>query len=131
SQMRLNAFFVKPTISGSTSTVNAAAGETGQIPNSGSDSSGSSDAVKAEKKPLSDYEQEFPPFFLQSHVTLAPPHRFERDLPSINFAREKLDSIFKKDTSSEQDGPALKYCPSELFDVLPYKRRQGKASALP
>ncbi|KKZ68865.1 hypothetical protein EMCG_00036 [[Emmonsia] crescens] len=89
---------------------------------------------REEKKKAKDEErmkkekvrQEFPPFFLQSHVKLAPPHRFERDINSLKYAREKLDSVFKKNRSSEEEGPVLKFRPSELFDMLPYRRRQGK-----
>lgn len=124
--MRLNAFFARPTISTSALTVNATGGKTGENYNLVHGSSGGSEAVKAEKKPLSDYEQEFPPFFLQSHVKLAPPHRFVRDINSLKYAREKLDSVFKKDRSSEEEGPVLKFRPSELFDMLPYRRRQGE-----
>ncbi|PGH07352.1 hypothetical protein GX51_01896 [Blastomyces parvus] len=123
SQMRLNAFFAKPTTSNSTSTAKAVGGGN-SIPVN--ESSGGPAATKSEPKPLSDYEQEFPPFFLQSHVKLAPPHRFERDVDSLKHACEKLDSLFKKATSSEEEIPAMSFRPSELFDMLPYRRRQGK-----
>ncbi|OJD23647.1 hypothetical protein ACJ73_04999 [Blastomyces percursus] len=123
SQMRLNAFFAKPTASNSTSTIDAVEGGNSASVN---DSSGGSAATKSEQKPFSDYEQEFPPFFLQSHVKLAPPHRFERDADSLKYACEKLDSFFKKATSSEEEAPAMKFRPSELFDMLPYRRRQGR-----
>ncbi|KLJ09513.1 hypothetical protein EMPG_15070 [Blastomyces silverae] len=123
SQMRLNAFFAKPTTSNSTSTVNAAEGGNSTSVN---DSSGGSAATKSEQKPLSDYEQEFPPFFLRSHVKLAPPHRFERDADSLKYACKKLDSLFKNVTSSEEEAPAMTFRPSELFDMLPYRRQQGK-----
>ncbi|KAL2371959.1 hypothetical protein RJ035_006308 [Blastomyces gilchristii] len=62
----------------------------------------------------------------KSHVKLAPPHRFERDTDSLKFACEKLDSLFKRVTSSEEEAPAMTFRPSELFNMLPYKRRQGK-----
>ncbi|EQL33381.1 hypothetical protein, variant [Blastomyces dermatitidis ATCC 26199] len=123
SQMRLNAFFAKPTTPNSASTANAIDGRN-SIPVN--DSSGASAATKSEQNLLSDYEQEFPPFFLQSHVKLAPPHRFERDTDSLKFACEKLDSLFKRVTSSEEEAPAMTFRPSELFNMLPYKRRQGK-----
>ncbi|EEH05418.1 conserved hypothetical protein [Histoplasma capsulatum G186AR] len=128
SQMRLNAFFAKPTTSNSTSAVNVAGGMTGGNSNSVCSSDSGSETLKAETKPSSDYEQEFPLFFLQSHVKLAPPHRFERDINALKYVCEKLDSLFKKEETSEAQAPPEKLCPSELFDVLPYRRRQGKAT---
>ncbi|PGH12993.1 hypothetical protein AJ79_03966 [Helicocarpus griseus UAMH5409] len=127
SQMRLNAFFAKPAAP-NPATAGLPGGKTEESSKLENDSGGRSETAKTEKKPPSDYEQAFPPFFLQSHVKLAPPHRFERDAKSLKHAQDNLDTILQKSGSSESEGEqaAVKFCPSELFDMLPYKRRQGK-----
>ncbi|EEH42682.1 uncharacterized protein PADG_07502 [Paracoccidioides brasiliensis Pb18] len=132
SQMRLNAFFVKPATPSSATAGNTSCGKTmGNYNVQGP--TGGPETAKAEKKPLSDYEQEFPPFFLQSHVNLAPLHRFDRDYDSMKHACETIDAAFKNNRLSEEEEetPALKYCPSEIFNMIPYKRRQGRQNYPP
>lgn len=50
------------------------------------------------KKPqISDYEHLFPPFFLQSHTTLAPYNQFPRDELALAYGRTKIDECLASD----------------------------------
>ncbi|KAK2798100.1 hypothetical protein FQN51_007919 [Onygenales sp. PD_10] len=127
SQMRLNAFFAKPTTLSSAATPvppNAATSSSANSNPSG-DATGNPDSIQEEKKSLSDYERSFPPFFLQSHVTLAPSHRFERDADSLKHVKEKVDAVLNKDETS-RESQTLAFRPAELFNMMPYKRRMGR-----
>lgn len=114
-QMKLNSFFVKPKVSSEQSS-------SGTV--EGSPKKPSGDGVPARlsdrTRELSDYEREFPDFFLHPNTTLAPPHRFERDATALAHLREKLDSLLRSG-SVEQ----LTFRPSEVFKLMPYKRRRG------
>ncbi|PGH27181.1 hypothetical protein AJ80_01138 [Polytolypa hystricis UAMH7299] len=132
SQMRLNAFFAKPATSSSTNNTSSATARNATPDCDGKDGSNSpsgENASPAKKSLLSDYEREFPPFFLQSHVTLAPQHRFERDSDSLKHMREKIDAAFKTEPTETSSPPERRFRPSELFRIMPYKRRQGKPTA--
>ena len=48
-------------------------------------------SVTPQKARLSDYERQFPPFFLQSHTRLAPYSRFSRDVKGLAYAQKKID----------------------------------------
>ncbi|KAK2811480.1 hypothetical protein FQN50_002103 [Emmonsiellopsis sp. PD_5] len=132
SQMRLNAFFTKPTTPSSAATPvpSNAATSTSANSNPSSDAAGNTDSIQEEKKSLSDYERSFPPFFLQSHVTLAPSHRFERDADSLKHVKEKVDALLNKDDSS-RESQTLAFRPAELFNMMPYKRRMGRPKVPP
>lgn len=124
SQMRLNAFFAKPAAqsagpsSAASPKKNASAGD-----DAGSNVSSSHDSSKATT--ASDYQREFPDFFLQSYTKLAPMHRFQRDSEALRHVREKVDSCLKLEDRSLHQEPAI-FRPSELFHMMPYKRRRGK-----
>ncbi|KAI5281518.1 hypothetical protein KEM54_003236 [Ascosphaera aggregata] len=103
--MRLNAFFAKPkaiTVSDEKEKSKTAPGE-GIRP-------------AEEVRPPTDYELEFRPFFLQSHTSLPPIHRFQRDEQSINQAQETLDSALRK-------GPSSSHKPSKILKMKPQSRR--------
>ncbi|BDD58703.1 hypothetical protein MPDQ_004531 [Monascus purpureus] len=124
--MRLNSFFAKPTAaqaegSGSSSNFMAISpkkGSSGDRSNAGVSSSDGTSAV-------SDYQREFPDFFLQSHTKIAPTHRFQRDSEALRHVCEKVDAYLK---SGQSDSPKeqLVFRPSALFHIMPYKRRCGK-----
>ncbi|EZF29592.1 hypothetical protein H101_06742 [Trichophyton interdigitale H6] len=120
SQMKLNAFFTKPKAAPITTTgneANSARTTTNLAP----------DLANKASKPASDFELEFPPFFIQSHVKLAPNHRFERDSSALSHACEKLDSLRKSDFGlANDDIPLQQYNPAELFQMISYRRRQGE-----
>ncbi|KAL4972076.1 chromatin assembly factor 1 subunit A-domain-containing protein [Aspergillus desertorum] len=113
-QMKLNSFFAKPKVP--TEQSSSTAGGSPKKPSGDGFPAGSSDKARE----VSDYKREFPDFFLHPNTTLAPPHRFERDGEALAHLREKLDSFFRN-RSAEQ----LTFRPSELFKLMPYKRRRG------
>ncbi|KAK2865210.1 hypothetical protein FQN49_003799 [Arthroderma sp. PD_2] len=120
SQMKLNAFFTKPKSVSSPSK----AAELGGTAAGTTLNSASKTGEKA-ANPASDFELEFPPFFVQSHIKLAPSHRFERDTSSLSHAREKLDKICQSHFGLENSVSPQQYNPTDLFQVIPYKRQQG------
>ncbi|KAL6237612.1 chromatin assembly factor 1 subunit A-domain-containing protein [Aspergillus navahoensis] len=113
-QMKLNSFFAKPKVP--TEQSFSAAGGSPKKPSGDGASVDSSD--KAHE--VSEYKREFPDFFLHPNTTLAPLHRFARDADALANLREKLDS-FLNTGSAEQ----LTFRPSELFRLIPYRRRCG------
>lgn len=48
-------------------------------------------SVTPQTAQLSDYERQFPPFFLQSHTMLAPYSRFSRDEKCLKYTQKKID----------------------------------------
>ncbi|CAG8284303.1 unnamed protein product [Penicillium olsonii] len=119
SQTKLN-FFTKPTFP-SASDAQAAA-----VPSSPIKSS----IVEAPKTSpggsKSDYEREFPPFFLKSHTLVAPAHRFERDPQALAHVRQIIDSSMSKDPADE----VLPFRPSELFQFIPFHRSRGESTPM-
>ncbi|KAL5047410.1 hypothetical protein BDW71DRAFT_42890 [Aspergillus fruticulosus] len=113
-QMKLNSFFAKPKVP--TEQSSSAVGGSPKKPSGDGVSVDSSDKARE----VSEYKREFPDFFLHPNTTLAPPHRFERDAEALAHLREKLDSFINAG-SAEQ----LIFRPSELFRLMPYKRRRG------
>ena len=71
---------------------------------------------------MSDYRKEFPDFFLQSYTTMAPLHRFQRDADALEHVRDKVDSYL---SSNGQDHLPT-FSASDLFHMMPFKRRRGK-----
>ncbi|KAL2845219.1 chromatin assembly factor 1 subunit A-domain-containing protein [Aspergillus pseudoustus] len=117
-QTKLNSFFAKP---------KTAASQSAQPPSrpSVSPKKPSDDRILVDTSGStsggSDYKRAFPDFFLQRHTSLAPPHRFARDAKAVSHLENKVDSYLK---SAESADP-LVFRPSELFKLIPYKRRRG------
>jgi chromatin assembly factor 1 subunit A len=118
-QTKLNSFFVKPR-----STI-VAQSQSPSKPISMSPKKPSEDRMivdtPTEASGVSDYKRAFPDFFLQRHTYLAPPHRFERDAQAASHLQDRVDSYLKSAGSAEP----LVFRPSELFKLIPYKRRRG------
>ncbi|RDW93144.1 putative chromatin assembly factor 1 subunit A [Aspergillus mulundensis] len=113
-QMKLNSFFAKPKVpTEQSSTV-------GGSPKKLSGDGISAGSFKSARE-VSDYQREFPNFFLHANTTLAPPHRFERDALALAHLQEKVDASFNIETAEQ-----LTFRPSELFKLMPYKRRRGQ-----
>lgn len=113
-QTRLNSFFAKPKTS--TEASNASSGAAPKEPSNGTADEGTA-------KNASDYYRIFPEFFLQSHTVVAPPHRFKRDSEALETMRKKVDESLHNNDDS-QEPPVFR--PSELFRMIPYKRRRGR-----
>ncbi|KAJ5836708.1 Chromatin assembly factor 1 subunit A [Penicillium robsamsonii] len=79
SQLKLNSFFAKPPIPA------ASSGQVITAPSPKKPST-TADPSRETRGVQSDYEREFPAFFLQSHTVVAPPHRFERDPEALEHA---------------------------------------------
>ncbi|OGM43553.1 chromatin assembly factor 1 subunit A [Aspergillus bombycis] len=120
-QPKLNAFFAKPKppMQPSSSALTAS-------PKKSSGGDGSTNEPAHEAGTVSDYQRAFPEFFLQSHTKVAPPHMFQRDSEALRQMRGKLDASMKSSNSSEE---ALVFRPSEIFNLMPYKRRRGRLPA--
>ncbi|KAJ5104698.1 hypothetical protein NUU61_002045 [Penicillium alfredii] len=118
SQMKLNSFFAKPPGS-------SAPASNGNPFTSPSKSSVISEtgAADAPHSVLSDYRREFPDFFVQSHTTLAPTHRFERDSEALKHVRQTVDAFL---AHPQEPQP---FHPSEVFHTIPYHRRRGLRTA--
>lgn len=114
--MKLSAFFVKPATTSAASSSNADS-STGDV-------AGSTSTDKEPEKVLSDYEKEFPEFFVQSHTKLAPLHRFERDHEATEHICQKLDALLKGHV--EGDSVPHSFRGSEMFNIIPYRRRRGR-----
>lgn len=102
SQLRLNAFFVQPSMP--TVTPSASPTRNTASPLSSRRSSiteiqeieairerSRSVSATPQKIQLPDYERQFLPFSLQSHTVLAPHNRFSRDGKGLEFAQKKID----------------------------------------
>lgn len=113
-QTKLNSFFAKPKTSGDQPL--SAVGSSPKKPSGDGDSAGPSETVEK----VSDYKRAFPDFFLHPHTYMAPQHRFERDAKALAHLRTTVDSTFNTG-SAEQ----IAFRPSELFKMMPYKRRRG------
>ncbi|OQD88131.1 hypothetical protein PENANT_c004G08880 [Penicillium antarcticum] len=119
SQMRLNSFFTKPP-------ANSAPSEQSTTTASPMKPSASNDIIdEMPRDQKSDYERVFPTFFLQSHTTVAPPHRFGRDSGALEHVRQTVDACLNAD-SSAQPRP---FRPSEVFNMIPFHRKRGRATA--
>jgi chromatin assembly factor 1 subunit A len=116
----LNAFFAKPKTPAQApvSTI------TGSPKKPVSD--GAATESSHEASSVSDYQRAFPEFFLQSHTIVAPPHRFERDTEALRLMREKVDASLRS-PNSPAEPPVFR--PSEVFNMMPYKRRRGNLPA--
>ncbi|EAW14734.1 putative chromatin assembly factor 1 subunit A [Aspergillus clavatus NRRL 1] len=122
-QTKLNAFFAKPKTPAQVG--NTRASESPKKPVAGDASSAPSPQKSATAR--SDYQREFPDFFLQSHTTVAPPHRFQHDSQALSHIRERVDVCLKSNTNGSVQPLSLR--PSEIFQIMPYKRRRGRQAA--
>ncbi|CAG8315767.1 unnamed protein product [Penicillium nalgiovense] len=119
SQMKLNSFFTKPPVPSASSSSGQAT--TAPSPKKASTTADSSCETRGLK---SDYEREFPAFFLQSHTSVAPPHRFERDSDALKHVRETIDTCLRNETPI-QTHP---FRPSEVFQIIPFRRGRQPTS---
>ena len=117
-QMRLNAFFAKPKGEA------AGPGASPSKNTNGGDTATNDDAGDAV---VSDYHRVFPEFFLQSHTSVAPPHRFQRDSEALAVMRQRVDQSLKASKDDSSEPPVFR--PSELFRLMPYQRRWGRQAA--
>ncbi|RAL07007.1 putative chromatin assembly factor 1 subunit A [Aspergillus homomorphus CBS 101889] len=129
-QTKLNSFFVKPkpgiASSAPSSTVTTTTTTTSLSPQK---MTGAGAAPESSYDPapsaVSDYQREFPDFFLQSHTKVAPPHQFQRDADALHHTQEKVDAYLK--SAATEEPPVFR--PSELFNLIPYRRRRGRQTA--
>lgn len=119
-QTRLNAFFVKPARPPPPPVASASAVKSS--PHRHNESSDDHGQLDDHKPFISDYQKEFPDFFLQSYTTVAPVHRFQRDADALENVRGKIDSYLASN--------GLEHLPtfsaSDFFHMMPFKRRRGK-----
>ncbi|PWY74671.1 hypothetical protein BO83DRAFT_377715 [Aspergillus eucalypticola CBS 122712] len=120
--MKLNSFFAKPK-----TPVQPSSSNTTLSPSKTTGAGASNDPSPDSGSTVSDYQREFPEFFLQSHTTFAPPHRFQRDNEALQHTREKVDA-YLKDAKDGKHEPVI-FRPSELFQLMPYQRRRGRLPA--
>ena len=132
SQLRLNAFFVQPSLSNRAPSGSPV--RDGLSPLSSRRSSISEiNAMEAEgrhrsrsisstpRKPrLPDYERSFPPFFVQSHTTLAPTHRFCRDEAGLCYAQEKIDEGLLQSQKAGDISKDVIFRPYDLLHISPH-----------
>ena len=133
SQLRLNAFFVQPS---SNRAPSGSPVRDGPSPLSSRRSSISEiNAMEAEaqhrsrsisstprKQRLPDYERSFPPFFVQSHTTLAPSHRFCRDEQGLCHAQEQIDEALHPSQKGSDIPTDLAFDPYDLLHISPHRR---------
>ncbi|KAJ5602828.1 hypothetical protein N7537_005784 [Penicillium hordei] len=120
SQMKLNSFFAKPPVP------SAPSGQVITAP-SPKKASATTDCSHETHVVQSEYEREFPAFFLQSHTVVAPPHRFERDSEALKHVRETIDASLRNDEVPAQTHP---FRPSELFQIIPFRRGRQPTSSV-
>ena len=131
SQLRLNSFFVQPL---SNRAPSGSPARDGPSPLSSRRSSISEiNAMEAEarhrsrsisstpRKPqLPDYERSFPPFFVQSHTTLAPTHQFYRDEKGLRYAQEKIDEALLQSQKASEVSKDVVFHPCDLLHIFPH-----------
>ena len=142
SQLRLNAFFVQPSLSNCAPSGSPA--RDGPSPLSSRRSSISEiNAMEAEsrqrsrsisstpRKPrLADYERNFPPFFVQSHTTLAPSHQFCRDEEGLCHAQGKIDEAMHSSQKASDISTQVAFDPYELLHISPHRKYRCLASVV-
>ncbi|QQK43312.1 Chromatin assembly factor 1 subunit A, putative [Penicillium digitatum] len=119
SQMKLNSFFTKPP------GPSASSGQVIAAP-SPKKASITADFARETRAVQSDYEREFPAFFLQSHTVVAPPHRFERDSGALKHVRESIDRCLRNESSIQMHP----FRPSEVFQIIPFHRGRQPSSSV-
>ncbi|KAJ5665272.1 uncharacterized protein N7477_007720 [Penicillium maclennaniae] len=116
-QPKLNSFFAKPRLP------SVAAGTSAPASPKKAASSDIDTTAEVPSSVKSDYQRDFPDFFLQSHTTVAPPHRFERDSEALQHVRQKIDSYMAPHNATSQP---ISFRPSEVFNIIPFSRRRGR-----
>ena len=130
SQLRLNAFFVQPSMPNGTpsasptrdiaSPSSSRRSSIVEIKDMGNNPERSrSVSVTPQNTRLPDYERHFPPFFLQSHTALAPYSRFSRDEKGLQYAQKKIDEGLGQ--GDETTGPFHAY---DLLHLSPGPSRR-------
>ncbi|KAF2626579.1 hypothetical protein BU25DRAFT_422342 [Macroventuria anomochaeta] len=134
SQMKLNAFFVKPKVianSAEPSAVDSNPDSTAPHISSPWDTPGAvtntippSPQRSIQKNGQSDYDRCFLPFSLPSHAILAPANAFMEDTEKLNAARARLDQL------SKDDHAGLEHLTLHTLKVsLPARARRGLKTA--
>lgn len=132
SQLRLNAFFVQPSLSNRAPSGSPV--RDGASPLSSRRSSISEiNAMEAEarhrsrsisstprKQRLPDYERNFPPFFVQSHTTLAPSHRFRRS-GGLCDEQEKIDEALLLSQKATSMSKEATFDPYDLLHISSHR----------
>ncbi|KAJ5198950.1 Chromatin assembly factor 1 subunit A [Penicillium cf. griseofulvum] len=111
SQLKLNSFFAKPPVP------SASSGQVITAPSPKKPST-TADCSRETRVVQSDYEREFPAFFLQSHTVVAPPHRFERDSEALKHVHEMIDTYLHNENPIQ----IHPFRPSEVFQIIPFHR---------
>ncbi|KAJ4322483.1 chromatin assembly factor-I (CAF-I) p90 subunit [Neodidymelliopsis sp. IMI 364377] len=134
SQMKLNAFFVKPKAAANStelsvvdSNPDSTAPSTSlfpDIPGAVTNAIPPSPQKSIQKNAQSDYERCFLPFSLPSHAILAPANAFMGDTDKLNAARARLDQLKGDDHAGLQ--PATSHT---LKISLPARARRGLRTA--
>ena len=124
--MKLNAFFVQPSIpkeqseespiQGATSPWGSRRNSVASINDAGTFSRQRSNSATPQK-PRDEYERLFPPFFLQSYTALGSWNNFTRDEESLQHARSGLDSILGSGSTTTAKTQNRQE-PSRLTDLL-------------
>ena len=142
SQLRLNAFFVQPSVTNRAPSGSPA--RDGPSPLSSRRSSISEiNAMEAEarhrscsisstpRKPrLPDYERSFPTFFVQSHTTLAPNHRFCRNEEGLCYVQEKIDEALLQSQKANDTSKEIAFHPHNLLQVSPHQSHRCPPSVM-
>ena len=144
SQMRLNAFFVKPstTSPGAVGTppterrnpMDGRRSSVGSMDDIDISTGSRSSSSSPQKIRQSDYERLFPPFHLQSHTVLAPYNRFGRDVGALELARAGIDDGLQSSWNGLETvlgkRKALETYAVEQLHIPPNKRTKRAAASL-
>ena len=131
SQLRLNAFFVQPSMPNSTPTASPSRDTASPLSSRRSSIAETKEMEKPRERSRSvsvtpqkalkpDYERQFPPFFLQSHTVLAPYSRFSRDGKGLTYAQKKIDEAF-----GQTGGTNGAFNAYDLLHMSPRSRRRA------
>ena len=142
SQLKLNAFFVQPSIpkeQSEESPLQKATSPWGSRRNSTASLNDAGTILRQRstsatpQKPRDEYERLFQPFFLQSHTTLGSWNNFTRDEDSLQHARSGLDNTLGSSNSTTVENQSRPE-PSSLTNLLHiapvarYRRRPQKTA---
>lgn len=80
---------------------------------------------------ISEYERNFPAFYIQSHTTVAPLHQFQRDRPSLTISQRTIDEgVAKHSTTESSPSSKARNSFEELLHLPSRKRHKGIPSIL-
>ena len=123
SQLRLNAFFVKP-VTSNYRLIEASPScsrHGSRSPNREAKARSKSPPATPRKKSSTDYDRAFPPFFLQSHTIISHQTRFLRDQAGLEYAQMKIDEVLAP-ASGGQQLPPIDFDPVTLLHIPQNKR---------